>query len=334
MTKRETWVEWRRAHCPKKSRKERRIKAKFSKKAVSVVGKLLMLASLVFIVLQITRHDVDFSILASPFVIVGLLATALAFGLGIVFAGLNFRWLIANITGVSVGRALVVKAYCVSNLYKYLPGSVMYLIGRNRIAFETKKVSHAQVAFATVMEGVLILLATVIVIAVSVSDEAIYYVRQVDIPSFVWIVAGGIVLVCALLAVVFRRRMGEWFGKFSNGMRNFRPLSRIKRLGTCLLIVIVLAVTYIVALMLLGQRITPDMVPTIIGLYLLAWLAGFMTPGAGGGMGVREFVLYMFLGGFLDPGIVLSSAIMHRLITIVGDVFAYGFVLVYSGARK
>ncbi|MCL2192613.1 MAG: lysylphosphatidylglycerol synthase domain-containing protein [Treponema sp.] len=307
---------------------------KFSKKAVSVVGKLLMAASLVFIVLQITRHDVDFSILVSPFVIIGLLVTALAFGFGIIFAGLNFRWLIGNITGVSVGRLLVVKAYCISNLYKYLPGSVMYLIGRNRIAFETKKVSHAQVAFATVMEGILILLATVIVIAVSVSDEAIYYVRQVDIPYFVWIIAGSIVLICAVLILIFRRRLGIWFSKFSNDMKSFRPVSKAKRLGTCLLIVIVLAVTYLVTLMLLGQQITLDMVPTIIGLYLLAWLAGFMTPGAGGGMGVREFVLYMFLGSYLDAGIVLSSAVMHRLITIMGDVFAYGFILVYSRVRK
>jgi len=307
---------------------------KFSKKAVSLFGKLLMLASLVFIVLQITRHDVDFTILASPFVIVGLFLTVLTFGLGIVFAGLNFRWLIEDITGVPLRRSLVINAYCVSNLYKYLPGSVMYLVGRNRIAFETKKVSHAQVAFATVMEGILILLATIIVIAVSVSDEAIYYVRQVDIPSFVWIIAGGIVLVCALLALIFRRRLGVWFAKFSNGIKNFRLASRVRRLGTCLLIVVVLAVTYLVTLILLGQQITLDMVPTIIGLYLLAWLAGFMTPGAGGGMGVREFVLYMFLGNFLDVGVVLSSAIMHRLITMMGDVFAYGFILIYSRVRK
>jgi len=307
---------------------------KFSKKAVSLVGKLLMLASLVFIVLQITRHDVDFTILASPFVILGLFLTALAFGLGIMFAGLNFRWLIENITGVPLRRSLVINAYCVSNLYKYLPGSVMYLVGRNRIAFETKKVSHAQVAFATVIEGILILLSAVIVIVFSVSDEAIYYVRQVEIPFFVWMIAGGIVFICVLLAVILRHRLLVWAKKISDSMKNFRLVSRVKRLGTCLLIVIVLAVTYLVTLALLGQQITPSMVPTIVGLYLLAWLAGFLTPGAGGGMGVRELVLYMFLSNYLNTAIVLSSAIMHRLISIVGDVFAYGIILVYSRARK
>jgi len=309
---------------------------KSSPKVVSVVGKLLMLASLVFIVLQIARHGIDFSLAASPFVIMGLLLVSAILGFGIVFAGFNFRWFIKDITGVSVDGRIVIRAYCASNLYKYLPGSVMYLIGRNRIAFETKKVSHAQIALATAMEGVFILLSAVIIVAVSISDEAVYYIRDrdVSIPPFVWGIAGGIVLVCVLLSVIFRRRLRVWFGKFSDSMKNFRFVSRVKRLGTCLFIVMVMAVTYLVVLLLLGEQITLDMVPTIIGLYLLAWLAGFLTPGAGGGMGVRELVLYMFLDGYLNTAIVLSSAIIHRLVSIVGDVFAYGIVLAYAKARK
>lgn len=307
---------------------------KFSKKAVSVAGRLLMVASLVFIVVQVARHDVDFSVLASPAVIAGLVLTAVVFGFGIAFTGLNFKWLIANITGASVDSRLVVKVYCASNLYKYLPGSVMYLIGRNRIAFEAKEVSHAQIAIATVMEGFLVLLAAIIIIALSVSYEAVYYLRQLTIPLFAWMIAGGVALICAVLAIVFRHRLRVWVKKFSDNMQNFGPAARIKRLATCLFIVMVLAVTYLITLMLLGQQVALYAMPTIIGLYLLAWLAGFLTPGAAGGMGVREAVLLMFLGSHLNPAIVLSSAIMHRLISIAGDVFAYGVALVYSKTRK
>jgi len=308
---------------------------KYSKKTISVLGKALMAASLVFIAMQIRRHDVDFSVLASPAVIAGLFLTALVFGFGIAFAGLNFRWFISNIFGAAIDRRLVVKVYCVSNLYKYLPGSVMYLIGRNRIAFETKRVSHAQIALATMMEGVFILLAAIIIIAISVSDEAIHFLRQeVSIPFFVWIIAGGVALACALLAVILRRRLRVWLKKYKKNMANFSMASRAKRMGTCLFIVLVLAVTYLVTLKLLGQPVAPDMIPTVIGLYLLAWIAGFMTPGAAGGMGVREAVLLMFLGGYLNPAIVLSSAVIHRVVTIVGDVLAYAIALVYSHAKR
>jgi len=307
---------------------------KHSKKIASVAGKLLMVVSFVFIARQIMRYDVDFSALASPLAITGLFFTAVVFGLGVVFAGLNYGWLIANITGVSLDRRLVVRVYCVSNLYKYLPGSVMYLIGRNRIAFETKEVSHAQVALATVMEGVFILAATVIVIAFSVYEEAVQYFREVTVPFFVWMIAAGVALVCAVLAAVLRSRLRVWSKKISESMGNFTLAAKAKRLGVALFIIVVLALTYLVTLVLSGQPVSLEMVPVVMGLYMLAWLAGFLTPGAASGMGIREAVLIMFLGGHLNPAIVLSSALMHRVISIVGDVLAYGVALAYSHAKR
>ncbi|MCL2192612.1 MAG: hypothetical protein FWB78_04355 [Treponema sp.] len=305
---------------------------KHSQKIVAVAGKLLILASLAFIVRQILRYDVDFSVLTSPLVITGLLLTALAFGAGIVFGGFNYKWLIGNITGVSLDSRLVVRIYCVANLYKYIPGTVMFLVGRNRLAFETNKVTHPQIALSTVMEGVFVILATVIVIAFSVHGEALSYMRQVNIPAFVWLIVGGVVLVAVLLAVTFRRRLRTGFKELVDTMRNFSLAAKAKRLVTAMLMVMVLAVTYLVTLMLLGQQVTPAMVSAIIGLYLLSWFAGFITPGAAGGMGIREAVLLMFMGGYLNPAIVVSSAIMHRVVCIVGDIFAYGIASVYSRA--
>ena len=303
---------------------------KSSKKVVSVVGNLLMVASFAFIVRQVMRHDVDFSILTSPIVITGLLLTGLAVGFGILLAGLNFSWLIRNITGSLVQRRLVIRVYCTSNMYKYLPGSVMYLLGRNRIAFESKEVSHAQVAFATAMEGLFVFSAAIILIGLFVSEQAVFYISQVRIPSFVWIIAGAVAVIGAILSVIFRQRLRVGLQKFVESMRNFSPLAKVKRLATFLLILLVLGLTYLATLMLFGQEITLGMVPTVIGLYLLAWVAGFLTPGASGGMGVCEVVLIMFLGNYLSTAIVLSSAIMHRLVTIVGDVCAYGMVMAYK----
>ena len=301
-----------------------------SPKAVSVIGKLLMVASFAFIVMQVLRYDVDFSVLASPVVITGLLLTILIFGFGIVFAGLNYKWLIGNVTGVSLENRLVIKVYCTSNMYKYIPGTVMYLIGRNRIALETQKVSHAQIALATATEGMFILLSAVIIIAVSVHDEAVFYMRHVDVPAFVWIIIAAVLFTVALLAVIFRRRLGTILKKFADAMKNFSLATKAKRLGTAMLILMVLAVSYLVTLMLLGQQVTLAMMPTIIGLYLLSWLVGFLTPGAAGGMGIREAVLLMFMGGYLSPAIVVSSAIMHRVVCIGGDVLAYGITFAYS----
>jgi len=307
---------------------------KRSRKIVAVVGKLLILASLAFLARQVMLYEVDFSVLSSPFVIAGLLLTSLAFGAGIVFGGFNYGWLIGNVTGVSLDSRLVVRIYCIANLYKYIPGTVMFLVGRNRLAFESGKVTHPQVALATVTEGVFVIVATVIVIALSAHGEALSYMRQVNVPAFAWLIVGGLVLVTALLAVVFRRRLRAGVGELVDTMKNFSGAAKIKRLVTAMLMVMVLAVTYLVTLMLLGQQVRPAMVSAIVGLYLLSWFVGFMTPGAAGGMGIREAVLLMFMGGYLNPAIVVSSAIMHRVVCVVGDVFAYGIASVYSRSKK
>ena len=295
-----------------------------SQKAVSVFGKLLMLASLAFIARQIMRHNVDFSILTSPSVITGLFLAALFFAASIVFAGVNYGWLITNVSGVSAPRGIVVRVYCTSNLYKYIPGTVLYLVGRNRIAFETNKVSHAQLAIATVAEGVFLLSATVLIIVFFVSEEAFSYIRQADIPVFVWLIIAGIALVAAVLILAFRRRLQPLVKKFTGSMGSFTLAAKLKRLCAGMVIIMPLAVSFLITLILLGQPVTPDRVPAVLGLYLLAWTVGFLTPGAGSGMGIREAVLLMFLGAYLNPAIVLSAAITHRLVCITGDVLAYG----------
>jgi uncharacterized membrane protein YbhN (UPF0104 family) len=72
-------------------------------------------------------------------------------------------------------------------------------------------------------------------------------------------------------------------------------------------------------------------VPTV-GLVLLAqaaaWTAGFLTPGAPGGLGVREAVLVALLVGPLGEGSALAVALAWRVATLGGEVifFATSFV--------
>lgn len=57
--------------------------------------------------------------------------------------------------------------------------------------------------------------------------------------------------------------------------------------------------------------------------YIIAWVLGFVVPGAPGGIGVREFVLTLLLGNVVGKELILTLSILHRLITIIGDFMAY-----------
>jgi glycosyltransferase 2 family protein len=63
----------------------------------------------------------------------------------------------------------------------------------------------------------------------------------------------------------------------------------------------------------------------IPSIYIVAWLVGFVTPGAPAGVGIRELTLIFFTQNFLPEAEVLTLAILSRLVTGLGDtIFFFG----------
>ncbi|RJP38308.1 MAG: hypothetical protein C4548_13300, partial [Desulfobacteraceae bacterium] len=73
--------------------------------------------------------------------------------------------------------------------------------------------------------------------------------------------------------------------------------------------------------------VTPDIgwpaMPYLAGAYVLAWLAGFLTPGAPAGLGVRELVLASLLAGLASIPSILFTVLMSRAITAIGDLLFF-----------
>ncbi len=61
----------------------------------------------------------------------------------------------------------------------------------------------------------------------------------------------------------------------------------------------------------------------MVAAYALAWAAGFLMPGAPGGIGVREMVLSVLLSPVAGQGRTAAFSVLHRLITVAGDFAAY-----------
>jgi len=311
-----------------------------TKKIVSAIGTLLMIISFVFVIERILQYNIDFSILASPFVTIGLFFLSIIIGLGYIYAGLAFYWLLKaispNASLAAFERKLTVKFYCIANLYKYIPGGVMYVVGRNRLAFETDKLTHPKVALGTFIEGIAFAITGFVIAIVFAYNHFIDYIRQINISPFVWTIPSAVLLICILLAFIFRQALKGWLGKYID--TNFQWGVLPKFLGAHIIVLLTQSITFPLALILLGQTITLDMALTLIGLYGLSWVAGYLTPGAPNGLGIREAIMLMFLGGMLDEGMLLSSIVIHRAATVVGDVFIYGLAyfvpMVYNNGHE
>jgi hypothetical protein len=62
---------------------------------------------------------------------------------------------------------------------------------------------------------------------------------------------------------------------------------------------------------------------TFCSAYIIAWLAGLVTPGAPAGVGVRELVLLFLLGGQVAEADLLLAVILGRTVTVVGDLMFF-----------
>jgi len=139
--------------------------------------------------------------------------------------------------------------------------------------------------------------------------------------------------VVVLALVLFRKKIRKLVRKYVGIMKRLS-------VKTCVMYVLkvagrllVNAVIYLCIVMLMGQTMTWELLPQVVGLFVMSWAIGFVTPGAPAGLGVREAIMLMFLGGVLDQNILTTSAIVYRLFCIVGDVLALGLSRVYLKIR-
>jgi hypothetical protein len=301
------------------------------KKAASLAGTALMIASLYFIgrrLVQMQQDSAfDTALLANPLVLAPLLAIGLAEGVVIILSALNYRALLANISGVYAKRSAAIRVYAVSNLYKYIPSGVMYVLGRNQLAIETKGLSHAKVALGTLAEGIFWVAASIILSGLYAFEHSVYYARRLDMPPFWALMALGLAFGLAAALFFFRRRLYSDVCRLKKNFAALRPVMLAWRLVSALAIVSLWGFSFVLTLMIMGQPVTFGLGLTVAGLYILSWMAGYLTPGAPSGIGIREVVLLMFMGGILDEGILLSAIVVHRMLQVVGDVTAYVLAL-------
>jgi uncharacterized membrane protein YbhN (UPF0104 family) len=61
----------------------------------------------------------------------------------------------------------------------------------------------------------------------------------------------------------------------------------------------------------------------LIAVFALAWVVGFMTPGAPGGLGVREGLMLLMLAPTYTPSSASALVIALRIATTLGDVLVF-----------
>lgn len=292
------------------------------KKIVDWVGRALMVIALALIVYEVSRQEIDLTFLRSGWVVASLVGLFLLHGANVLMSSTFFSVLLGLVSGKSFNRPRVIKTYCVSNVYKYLPGNFMHYVGRNQIAVNEEDVTHSEVLFTTILDTLLLVAAALVMACAFSFNYFVQYLQSVNLGSVGVIAAilAGLALVAAVVLFLLRGRIAKFIDQYRALLKALRPKTVLVGFGACVLRLLVLSVIYLLLLVVLGQPMAGPLALQIIGLFVLSWAVGFLTPGAPGGLGVREAMMLMFLGGLVDERVLLTSTIFFRLICILGDL--------------
>ena len=235
--------------------------------------------------------------------------------------------------GKKIDRREAVCVYAKANIGKYLPGNVMHYVERNLFATNLG-ISQKKLAVSTICEVIgLVLVAFLLAISVS-AGQLVQSIRLIFGESYVRIILGVIAVgLAAVLAAAFllRKKLTAQLKEYS--LKEFgKTLAETMVLYGIVLIALGLIMVALYAYM--GGEITWNNGSLIVSGYVIAWVLGFVIPGASGGIGVRELVITVLLGSVVGPETVLTLSVIHRLITIVGDFLAYLVMLIIRKNRE
>jgi uncharacterized membrane protein YbhN (UPF0104 family) len=215
-----------------------------------------------------------------------------------------------------------------SQLGKYLPGNVFHFLGLFTLA-KQKGLALLVVVPVTLAQTLLYVSIALLFGLVGYSDDLIRLTRE-------HLSANAALLAAAGLGFVFLGIVAFTFKK--SGLRA-RVLGAAKLVslkwaiiasGLVLLDYLVLGISLSVLFEAFYQGTPPHWIKLTTA-FTFAWVVGFLTPGAPGGVGIRELVLYSALGSSTSVGATAAIMLLSRLLSILADLFAF---LICAGLDK
>jgi hypothetical protein len=220
---------------------------------------------------------------------------------------LAFNWVIIVQTLIvqSPPRAALLLSYTKTQIAKYVPGNVVHLVSRH-MYLRNFGLNHRSLATGSLLELLSLPLAAVIAICLVMSlvDGSCLGPWEMDAlaPPF-FIAAVGV----STLAIWHAQR--SWH------------LPAV--IVVCRGVVFMMCQGIIFAVVL--YIVSGSFVALAIPAAIFAWLVGFLTPGAPGGIAVREALLVSLLSHVAADDTVLIAALILRMTTTVGDLILYLF---------
>jgi uncharacterized membrane protein YbhN (UPF0104 family) len=223
-----------------------------------------------------------------------------------------------------VRLAILQRIWFLSNLAKYIPGSVFQLVTAAQLS-RSAGLSAAVMLTSLLVHTSLSLVAAVVVSAWTLAAGLF------PAPLAPWVVAG--VTVAALLIVhprvlnavlgaiprLLKREVIGWNGSWAEG---------VVLLGLAMVSWMLYGAAYYLFVRSLTP-VSPAAVPVLAGVNALAFVAGVLTP-LPGGLGVREAAMQQLLLPLLPAGVAGVISVAARLWSVSAELIGGALVLAFT----
>ena len=302
------------------------------KKYLEPFGNVISLLSVVFVFYAMWKTGFDFNLITDVplFIFVCGLGVILKVLSVLLSANAWTVWL-AFLNRSGFGWHEAISAYGRANISKYLPGNVMHFVARNVFAAKIG-LDQRKIAVSSLLEIAEMALSAMLmgIIFSSRDMQAAYeYLGgPVTLENAIRLLAILSIAAAAVLVISQRNKLKHVLREYT--LKDFfrtAALTMLHYILTLLLLSAIMVLLY--GYVLQGVPDAQISYELMIG-FITAWLLGYIMPGASGGLGVREMVLTLLLGSVIGQGTILMLAVVHRLITIIGDFLLYGLICLYE----
>lgn len=296
-------------------------------KILKLIGNLVVVLALAFIVKKLIDADINYGQIVSGNSIYIYLLLILLYAFAVICMSIPWNNVVYLMTGEKIAFREVAEVSTRANVMKYIPGNVFQYIGRNSLAVN-KGLKHSEVAISTLLD-VIINLGVVFLLTFIFSFQTMMTWLQQYIKAWHIILVVLGILSVAIILFLLRKKI---YDKFKDSLKRIFSKHGIATVLKNVVIYSVLsmittAIYMIVLLMLEENLYTIDIWFVMIGAILASWILGFVTPGAPGGLGVREAVLIMLLGGVISEDAIILGVIVNRIISTLGDLLAMAIMM-------
>jgi hypothetical protein len=287
---------------------------------LNVVGRLIAITCLVILVSIVVRYWDQLPVI--DWTAGSILVCGLVVAFGLVGHGLNvltWKALMGQREPVTFLQSLSIVGR--SQIARYLPGNVFHYVGKAVLA-KNQGLSTRWVVTSMVLETVILIVAALLVggVGYGIAREA-------------WVaLAGGGIVVVIVVPILFRLTASHFpsvpeamdaVGRANLAFSLVCQTTNLLLLGT--------------SAYLFGRFLWPGLF--VLGWWdltwasALAWVCGFVTPGAPGGVGVREGILVGLFSGALGVAAAAALFLALRLAQVLADLLFFVFVVVVDRIR-